>query len=330
MTAESIGRPAANAFVEERRARQIAWKECSATLPEPARLPGAYVRGRADRLLPFCLPTEFASHNLLPSVRESMLTLFAELDIPWHDGVAGGPSNHLLSSQVQCVNALGRMVEDEQRIKRAFGSVLDIAEVIEIEPGRLLTFEFIGDCDYFDEGAGAERRRGAHCTSVDAAFRYRTSSGAIELALVEWKYTESYAETRDHSAKVATRRGRYLTDYLDTTGPIEPVLPFELVQDEPFYQLVRQQLLASRLEADPEEPAEVVRVVHVLDPRNHAYQMSLTRPAHQALGVSVDEVWTGMLRRTDCFMHLDPAVFLSPEVTEHEYVMRYGSGASGN
>ena len=46
-----------------------------------------------------------------------------------------GPSGHLLSSQLQCVNALRRMVEDEQRIKGAFGSAIDITEVLEIEPG---------------------------------------------------------------------------------------------------------------------------------------------------------------------------------------------------
>lgn len=145
MSTERATKP--NTFVLEQRRRQISWKATTAILPAAAKVPAAYARGPADVLLPFCLPAEFASHNLLPAVRAPMLALFAELGIPWHDGVARGPSGHLLSSQVQCVNALGRMVDDEQRIKRAFGSVLDIAEVLEIEPGRLLTFEFIGHCD---------------------------------------------------------------------------------------------------------------------------------------------------------------------------------------
>jgi len=52
----------------------------------------------------------------------------------WHAGVGSGPSNHLLSSQVQCTNALGQMVTDPERIARAFG--LGVGEVLQIEPGR--------------------------------------------------------------------------------------------------------------------------------------------------------------------------------------------------
>ncbi|MGE3412945.1 MAG: hypothetical protein AB7L91_12040 [Dehalococcoidia bacterium] len=323
MTTRTVAKP--NIFVIEQRRRQIAWKAATDTLPAAAKVPAAYTRGPADVMLPFCLPADFAAHNLLPTVRAPMLALFTELGIPWHDGVAGGPSGHLLSSQVQCVNALGRMVEDEERIKRAFGPVLDIVEVLEIEPGRLLTFEFIGDCDYFNEGDGSARRRGTHCTSVDGAFRYRTSRGTVELALVEWKYTESYPDARDHSTKLNTRRGRYLKDYEAEDGPVEPLLAFEFAQDEPFYQLIRQQLLAHRLEQDPAEPAQVVRVVHVLDPRNQAYQESLVRPEHRALGATVDDVWRRILRRTDRFVHLDPVVFVDPQVTDDEYGLRYGA-----
>jgi hypothetical protein len=83
----------------------------------------------------FCLPTEFADYTLLPEVRPSALTLFAELGIPWHALVHGGPCNHLLSTQVQCVNVLGQMVRDPSRLVRAFGDLLGTAEVLEIEPG---------------------------------------------------------------------------------------------------------------------------------------------------------------------------------------------------
>jgi len=54
----------------------------------------------------------------------------------WHAGVGSGPSNHLLSSQVQCTNALGQMVTDPERIARAFGPTLGVGEVLQIEPGR--------------------------------------------------------------------------------------------------------------------------------------------------------------------------------------------------
>lgn len=59
------------------------------------------------------------------------LALFEELQIPWHAGTPAGPSNHLVSSQVQCVNALTAMVLDPTRSEAAFGA----GEVLEIEPG---------------------------------------------------------------------------------------------------------------------------------------------------------------------------------------------------
>ena len=86
----------------------------------------------------------------------------AELDIPWHAGTPHGPSNHLLDSQVQCVNALFPMVSDPDRIPGGVRrNVLDIGEVLPIEPGRFLTFEYIGPVDYFNEGNGKPRQRGA-------------------------------------------------------------------------------------------------------------------------------------------------------------------------
>ena len=60
------------------------WPGSSAllTLPDEARVPGVYEKHR--RAYPFCLPIEFASHNLLPEVRDGAIDLFHELDIPWH------------------------------------------------------------------------------------------------------------------------------------------------------------------------------------------------------------------------------------------------------
>ncbi|MEJ7788006.1 MAG: hypothetical protein WKF96_24670, partial [Solirubrobacteraceae bacterium] len=68
-------------------------------------------------------------------------------------------------------------------------------------------------------------------------------------------------------------------------------MPSDLLLDEPFYQLVRQQLLAHELEKICAEGADRVRVLHVLSPHNDAYQRSLARSEHRALGDSVSEVW---------------------------------------
>ena len=315
-------------YISRQRAAAAAWKARTSTLPTGARRPAPWVdhRGRPRGRYDFCLPAGQAGHNLLPETRDGALALFRELDIPWHCGIGEGPGNHLLSSQVQCVNALYPMVHDPARIVAAFGEHVDVAEVLPLEQGRYLTFEYIGPTDFFGEGRGAPRRRGTRCTSVDAGFRYRTTSGSIELALVEWKYTESYLEVRKPDpAGDRTRADRYKADYEDPDGPLRAKLPLAMMLDEPFYQLMRQQLLAHRLEHARAEGADVVRVLHVLPPDNTSYQASLVRAEHRALGDTVDAVWQRLLRRPDQFTHVDPALFLDPAITSGEYVARYRS-----
>ena len=321
------------AFVDQERSRAAAWKRRTATLPDEARQPAAYVaqdgslRGRYE----FCLPPEFASLSLLPEVRQAALALFDELGIPWHAGVRGGPSNHLLSSQVQCVNALAQMVADPARLQAAFGDVVGTTEVLEIEPGRTLTFEYIGDVDYFGEGAAGPRVRGAKCTSVDAAFLQRAGDGAIELILIEWKYTEAYRPRPPEPGKDATRAGRYRHLLEAPDSPVDPgLLPFDALLDEPLYQLMRQQLLAHELEKDRARGADRVRVVHVAPTANLEYQQSLHRDMQRALGASVAEVWDRLLRRPDRFVSIDSDRFLDPAITSAEYVLRYGATPGGD
>lgn len=316
-------------FAKKQRENASQWKKTSLSLPDEARADAPYLgkSGRAGRpSYPFCLPADQAAMNLLPEVRDQALSLFAELGIPWHAGIDGGPSNHLLSSQVQCANALTAMVADPARIKVAFGHVVDIDEVLEIEPGRFLTFEYIGPRDHLSEARNGARIRGAHCTSVDAAFRYVTRAGRVELALVEWKFTESYLSARKPDpAKDAVRAGRYDHLYLAEDSPVRPLVPLRLLLDEPFYQLLRQQLLAHELERHHDEGAAVVRVLHVLDPANADYQRSIVRPEMKEFGDTVDQIWSFFLRSHSRFRHVDPAVFLNPTITSSEYVDRYGS-----
>lgn len=320
-------------YAIEQQALAATWKKRTPVLWPAARQPAAWINQYGKRIGNFahCLPPEHAQANLLPENYEA-IELFEDLRIPWHCGVGNGPGNNLLSSQVQCVNALMPMVHDPARIARAFGGVVDISEVLQIEPDRYLTFEYIGPTDYFNEGAGKARVRGTRCTSVDAAFLYRTSTGTIELALVEWKYTEKYSTTRKPNPGYDTTRiERYGADYHDPTGPLHSgLIDIEWMLDEPFYQLMRQQLLAWRLEQDAAEGADRVRVLHVLPAGNHAYQESLVRPEHRVLGASVDEVWSNLLRAPNRFRHVDPAVFLDQSITSWDYVDRYSPNGTGD
>lgn len=261
----------------------------------------------------------------MPEVRDIALTLFAELRIQWHFGVGAGPSNHLLSSQVQCVNALGQMVTKPDRLIRAFGRPLGTAEVLTIEDDRFLTFEYIGPKDYFGEAPHGVRTRGANCTSVDAAFLHRTTAGVKELILLEWKYTESNSARRRSARSDAVRKSRYDAFWCADNGPMRSdLVSFDDILNEPFYQLTRQRLLAHQLEQGHAHGADRVRLLHVLPRANAAYERSIRQPGLLKLGGTVSEAWARLLRSPDRFLSVDSDLFLDPNITSPEYVSRYG------
>ena len=315
----------ASDYQDRARAAAVAWKLSSPLLPEHARADGPY--GGSGNLYPFCLPRAAARSNLLPEAAGAV-RFFADRDIQWHRGVNGGPTTHLLSSQVQCVNALFPLTTDPDRVRAAFGDLLDIAEVLEID-GALLTFEYNGGGhDYLGEGRpGHPLVRGANSTSTDAALAYHTSTGQRELALVEWKYTEQYLGSKLSADPDGKRERRYRAFYEAEDGPLDPsVVPFEAVLVEPLYQLVRQQLLAWRIEQAG--AFDRVRVLHIAPATNAEYWRSLDRHEHRRSDETVRDVWQRMLRDShrDRFRSLDSALFTSParQLTSSDYRERYG------
>ena len=101
-------------FSNEARQAQIAWKE---SLEEAARGAGVY----RSKPYPFCLPAEYAALNLLPDAR-SVVDDFALAKIVWHVGVGTGPTNHLCSSQVMCINALAPFRKNADGLRWLFGA----------------------------------------------------------------------------------------------------------------------------------------------------------------------------------------------------------------
>ena len=314
---------AVSTYAERARAQAVSWKLDS--VPQAVE-DGPYppTPGAANRY-PFCLPLHLASHNLLPAAAQTP-AFFAAREIQWHTGVSGGPTNHLVSSQVQCVNALFPMTGDPALILRAFADVLPIAEVLPVEGDAYLTFEYVGCQDHLNEGPNLSR--GAHRTSADAAVRYRTPDGEIEMALIEWKYTEQYRGTVLSPDKHNTREQRYRAFWDDLRGPLRGAdgpLAYADLFVEPFYQLMRQQFLAWRMELAREHGASKVRVVHVAPSGNTSYQQSL-RPVHREIGDTVGEVWRELLRRPDRFVSVDSDRFLDEDLhlTNADYRDRYG------
>ena len=120
-------RSQSSSFVSQARTAALNWKESTLSLPESARMAGAYGSGSVTQI---CLPPEQRKLNLLDDARDTSLLRFEAAEIHWHGGDNHEPSNHLLSSQVQCVNALAPFVDRPGDLARIFDGVLPIDEIL--------------------------------------------------------------------------------------------------------------------------------------------------------------------------------------------------------
>jgi|GEM_PF-950213 len=317
-------------FRDEAAAAAVHWKHNTMLLPAAARGPGPVKhRGSYD----WCLPERYAHLNVLPDALWSF-GWFRTAAIAWHDSIDGGPNNHLLSSQVQCVNALTPMAFNPDAIRRTFSGVLDMAEPLAVgtpeAPDALVAFEWIGHDDPLGEWRGGPGHRGTNNTSVDAVIRYRTSTGDEELALIEWKYTEDYRDETYNAAKLPLRLRNYRRFLDDPDSPIRhDVHHADLIRD-PVYQLMRLQLLAWQTERR-DSTLSAVRVVLCAPGRNNGVHEALpdrllaSAPYPVCDATNLVELWTGLLTRPDRFVYLDTAVFAeSDAATSEEFRFRYG------
>jgi len=313
-------------FRKRADAAAIAWKATTASLHDEARSHAGY-RGKGP-LYGFCLPIEHAELNLLPEARTVALDRFAKYAVSWHHGAGGLPSNHLMSSQVACANALAPHIGDPEALRWFFSPVLDIVEVVKFgdpaSPDDYVTFEWVGLEDHLGERRGKTLSRGAQMTSADAAIKFRNSAGAIEIALIEWKFTEAYSGSPVKTASPSNLRriATYLPFWADPKGPLNDVLGIEHRLVEPLYQLGRQQLLAWRMEVARELDATRVSVVEAAPTAN----AELWSGVPKTLGTDLRDVWPTALRRLDRWSHLDTARWLALDSpVSEEFRVRYAA-----
>lgn len=319
-------------FGQTARSAAIAWKQSTSVLPEEAREPADWVRDDASVMhgpFDFCLPFEYAERNLLPEA-ELALELFAKLGIAWPGGIEGGPGNHLLDTWVQCANALVPLMADAERLGLLLRGAVPVAEVLEVEPGWMVTFGWSGAVDHLgDEGGGVPPRGPEAGTTAHAAVRYRTTDGATEVALLHWCYAESYlGATPDAPRKLAALASRY--QRLANGAPWPLLAPGVSLADllvAPFDRLARLHLLAREMEKVDELGAGRVRVVLVAPGENLDLSQSLTLPSHRTRGDTVADVWRASLsdEEVERFVTLDSSILVDPalDLTTPEFRSRY-------
>jgi hypothetical protein len=130
--------------------------------------------------------------------------------------------------------------------------------------------------------------------------------GSKQFVLIEWKYTETYSAVNLKYSKRGTDRTaiyRHLFDHDDFPLRKEMINDFDALFFEPFYQLMRQQLLANEMEKAKELGADVVSLHHFAPERNDQFKR-VTSPDLEQIGDSVMEVWRRLVRKPDRFYHV--------------------------
>ena len=306
-------------FRHEADAAAREWKRTTEALPDEARGIGLFGKTRETDL---CLPQGHAAFNLLEPLCSLMIQRFTHAGIPWHGGGPERPGNHLLSSQIQCVNALGPFIDDPGPLGQIFKSVLPIEKVLPFEESSFpldhVVFEWTGRSDYLGEWGRRKSSRGANATSADAAIRYKTRDGTVEIALIEWKYVETYNARpfRDGSGALATRLSRYEDRFNATDSPFKgDGDEVEALFVDPVYQLLRLHLLAREMEKASEGDATTVRVVYAAPARNLAIWKAMNEAlaTSDRTAVSAVAAWQGLLKRPETFAYLDTALLVRPD-----------------
>ena len=307
-------------FLVEEKDRYVHYKANSPHLPEKARTLGVYKR----KPRPFCLPEDLAEFNLFDGIREDAQTYFREFEIKWHDGRNRNPSNHLCDSQVCCVNFLYSFSRHPEALVTLLKPLFPtIKAMIPLERDHgYVSHEWIGQKNYLGEKIPRHgtRTRGANFTSADAALMFLRKDGSKQFVLIEWKYTETYSTVNLRLSKSGTDRTaiyRHLFDREDFPLRMDKTNDFDALFFEPFYQLMRQQLLANEMEKAKELGADVVSLLHIAAARNDQLNR-VTSPGLKHIGDSVTEVWRSLVRKPDRFQTASiENLFGDFEIDEH-------------
>ena len=213
---------------------------------------------------PHIIPNAKWKYNLREGIREEAPRYFKEKGIAWHR-----QKHNLLSSQIMCVNIFFPLKQHLNVIKPWLIRLFRDAEnVVDID------FEYIGpeDKNYFNEIGG----RGQNKTSSDVSITWLDRERGKNMLLLEFKFTEP--DFGQCSKKGNPDRNRCFFSNKVVASPQKQCYRAEvgrtywdiiLSSDSPFrretlttekycpfrydfYQLMRNQLLAHRIQSDPE------------------------------------------------------------------------------
>jgi len=279
-------------YREDQRRRAVATRE--ALFKDPGT--GIFFGKQRDFVL------KDPSLNLWAGIRDDAKRYFSTNRISWWKGSESDPTGHLLSSQVACVNHLYSLRQRRDAAIAVLAAIEPtVCDVLPIDTGYV-AFEYIGSRQYLKERAFT---RGSSCTSVDAAMLGVTTEEQRILFLIEWKYTESYNPA---DLYIGSRASVYDPLITSEDGPFVPGITAQALYYEPFYQMMRQTLLASLFEKHREMDCVRCLNVHVVPKKNRDLKESVTSPGLQ--GRNIHDAWRKVLKAPDKYVPIDPSELL--------------------
>lgn len=279
----------------------------------------------------FKIPREFVlmqpELNLMETNRYEAEKYFTNNHIPfWNTGEKrpkgiNKPSGHMLSSQVACINHLFFFRQD-QNIATAILKGIDenvktalLLDNDKSDPG-FVSLEVIGKENYLKEKS---HTRGAHSTSVDAVMLAEMQDGTRKLFFIEWKYVEEYRGKQSKFVEEGgeRRKATYLPLLQNEDCPIKIAELndrfIEGILYEPFYQLMRQTLLAHEMIKAKDFGAIAYIHLHLIPSANK--ELKLENPSRGILqGATLQETWTNLLKSPNKYRAIDPKDFLEPAI----------------
>jgi hypothetical protein len=242
--------------------------------------------------------------NLWEGIRQEALHYFERNNIGWWPDNSKLPTGHLLSSQVSCVNHLYPIRQHIEAATRILQEIdHQITEACIVDDGYV-EFEFIGERQYLKERAFT---RGANCTSVDAVMIGLTIDGTRKMFFIEWKYVESYPIQNKYKKERAKVYDEYI---LAEDSPFRDKIEPRDLYYEPFYQLMRQTLLADQCVKNSDHDVSSYLHLHVVPEKNIELKNKITSP--NLKGKDIHDVWKSLLKNDTKFKATTPEYFVRP------------------
>ena len=273
---------------------------------------GGYYRGKKRDFV-----LENSKNNFFDKIYSDVVEYFNKNNIAWWGGKE--PTGHVLSSQIACLNHLFYLRNDKEAVKKLLSTISDnFDEVLKIETDKYypayIQFEAVSDGEYLNE---RKSKRGANCTSIDALIYAKAKDNSLWLIIIEWKYTEHYADKNlaledctknPANCKGKVRRERY-TKLICNSKQLKKD-DFLFYFYEPFYQLTRQTLWAEQMilhKKDEKLKADNFLHIHIIPKGNK----ELLDKKYSFTGLNMQESWKTHLITPEKYFVLSPQEFLS-------------------